>query len=205
LAIAAPAQGLPTSTFRQETDYFKCLASNRIQNVGRLSGEIPTWESAAPTTALAGGGGCVQYENLLTNTGTNSSPYDLTFAGTFAGNLKTITVELHLAHGSSYAASSGYFGISSLWIDGEQLHNSSFYTFPTEATGSATAKFSISYVKLDKRFADQDGDGDTERQIQITIASANEEQSAWLYGASDAAAKIIFNPATATGTKFTAA
>jgi hypothetical protein len=208
MSVAAPAyatHGGIHPTFRQETDYFKCLASNRVQNVGRQNGEIPTWEAAAPSVALSGGGGCAMYENLLTNTGTNSSPQDLTFRGTFVGNLKTVTLEFHLAHASSFAASDGYFGISSFWVDGTELHNSSFYTFPTVSTGGpgdSTDKITFSYTKLEKLFADQDGDGDTERQIQITIASANEEQCAWLYGASDAAAKITFNPLTAAPTKF---
>jgi len=193
-APASATHGGIHPTFRVEQDYFKCLASNKLQNVGRNQGEIPGWSTTAPTAALSGGGGCVQYENLLTHNNTNQSTDDLVFLGTFTGNLDSLNIELHLAHLSSSALSEGWFGISNLYVDGELLHASDFFTFPTENTSDVTDKIRFSYTDLN--YDVEDGDGTIEREVQLTIQSANEEQTAWLWDATDAPAGLVFNSTT---------
>jgi len=190
-APASATHGGIHPTFRVEENFFKCLASNKVQNVGRNQGEIPTWNTTAPTQALTAGGGCVQYENLLTHNNTTQSTEDLVFVGTFTGNLDSLKIELNLAHVSSFAASEIYFGISNLYVDGELMHTSDFFNFPTVNTSDATDKFTFSYTDLN--FDDEDGDGTIEREVQLTVSSANEEQVAWLWDATDAASTITFN------------
>ena len=207
-AVLVTVMGAPVSathggvhpTFRLETDHFQCLANNRIQNVGRNNGEVPTWGQAAPTQTLAAGGGCVQYENLLTNTGTYTSPWDLAFEGTFSGNLKQITFELYLANGPAASVAEGLAN-ANLLIDGEVVHTATQTAFTPAASGDIK-KIVFSYTKLDKYFADQDGDGDTERTILLSWSSFNEQQNLFLWGATDAPGKVIFNPATVAGQKF---
>jgi hypothetical protein len=190
-APASATHGGIHPTFRAEQNYFKCLAGNRVQNVGREQGQIPGWSTAAPTTALAAGGGCVQYENLLTHNNTTSSPSDLVFTGTFTGNLDSLKIEMNLAHLSSDALSEMFHGMSFLYVDGELLHTSSFFKFATVNTSDVTDKITFSYTDLN--FDDEDADGTIEREVQLTIAAANEEQALWLWDATDAASTITFN------------
>jgi hypothetical protein len=190
-APASATHGGIHPTFRVEQNYFKCLAGNRVQNVGRESGQIPGWSTVAPTTALAAGGGCAQYENLLTHNNTTSSPADLVFVGSFTGNLDSLKIEMNLAHLSSDALSELYHGISFLYVDGELLHTSSFFKFPTTNVSNVQDKITFSYTDLN--FDDEDGDGTIEREVQLRIASANEEQVGWLWDATDAASGLTFN------------
>jgi hypothetical protein len=206
LSVAAPAYGTHDGTgeihptFRLDKQYFSCLASNRIQNVGRLNGEIPGWGATEPASSLQAGGGCFQYENLVSQAG-NSSPHDLTYRGTFTGNIESITIELHLAHASSFAASDQVFGSSILTVDGTALHTSAIIRWSTVNNPNGTDKVTFTYTKIDKVLAPEDADGVAEHEVQFTMLSANEEQIAWLWGASDAPASITFNPTTKAPTK----
>jgi hypothetical protein len=199
-APASATHGGPHPTFKNQTEYFQCLAGNRVQNVPRNSGAVPTWGPTAPTAALAAGGGCVQYENLLTNTGSFTSPWDLAFEGTYTGNLKQLTFEIYLANGPSASIGEGTAN-ATLLIDGEAVHTATQTTFTPEAAGDIK-KIVFSYTKLDKRFGLEDGDGTTERQIGISWGSFNEQQNLFAWGATDAPSKIVFNPATTPGMKF---
>jgi hypothetical protein len=199
-APASATHGGPHPTFKLQTDHFQCLADNRIQNFGRNSGQVPTWGPTAPTTALTAGGGCIQYENLLSNTGTYTSPWDLAFEGTFVGNLKTITFEIYLAN-LPQASVPELTANATLLVDGEPVHTATQTNFSPEAAGNIK-KITFSYTRLDKRFATQDGDGDTERQIGFSFGSFNEQQILFAWGATDAPSKIVFNPETTAGQKF---
>lgn len=203
MGIAVPAHathGGIHPTFRLESDYFQCIAGNRLQNVGRNNGQIPTWGLAAPTAALQDGGGCVEYENTLTNTGSYTSPHDLVYQGTFVGNLKQITFELYLASPGSASVAEGT-ATANLLVDGAVVHTATQTVFAPQTSGNYK-KIVFHYTKLDKLFADQDGDGDTEREILWNFSSFNEQQNLFLWGATDAPAKIVFNPATVVGQKF---
>ena len=199
-APASATHGGPHPTFKEQTAFFECLAGNRVQNVGRANGLVPTWGPTAPTQALAAGGGCVQYENLLTNTGTYTSPWDLAFEGTFAGNLRAMTFEIYFTN-LPQATVPELLANATLLVDGEPVHTASQTTFAPEAAGNLK-KLVFSYTKLDKRFATQDGDGDAERQIGFSFGSFNEQQVLFAWGASDAPSKSAFNPATTPGQKF---
>jgi hypothetical protein len=199
-APASATHGGPHPTYRLVTDHFQCLEGNRVQNVGRNNGLIPTWGPTAPTQALAAGGGCVQYENILTNTGSYTSPWDLAFEGTFTGNLKTITFELYLANVPTASVPEGYAN-ATLLIDGEPVHTATETTFTPTAAGDIK-KIVFSYTKLETRFGQEDGDGVIERQIGFSWSSFNEQQNLFAWGATDAPSKIVFNPATAASRKF---
>ena len=203
ISVAAPAfatHGGAHPAFPETTAYFQCLASNRIQNVGRANGEVPTFGPTAPTQALADGGGCVQYENLLANTGSYTSPWDLAFDGTYTGNLKTITFEIYLANAPSASIPEGTAN-ATLLIDGEPVHTATQTAFTPVAAGNVK-KIVFSYTKLDSRFGLEEGEGTTERQIGFSWGSFNEQQNAFLWGATDAPGKIVFNPATPAPRKF---
>jgi hypothetical protein len=192
---ASATHGGPHPTYRAETDYFQCLASHRLQNVGRDNGEIPTWGLTAPTQTLQDGGGCVQYENLGTTTGSYTSPSDLVIQGTFMGNLKTITFEVYLANVQSATIAPGTAD-ANLLIDGEPVHTATQTVFTQETAGNIK-KMVFSYTKLDPRFGQEDGDGLIEREILFQWGSYNEQQNLFAWGATDAPSKIIFNPTTA--------
>ena len=193
-------------TFRNETNYFTCLEANRVQNIPRNQSEaLPGWSTTAPTQALEDGGGCVQYENILTSTATTTGPDDLAIGGTFTGNLKTLTIELYLANVSSFGALDQYMTDANLYIDGELIHTAAEFTFDTVAAGDALDKFTFSYTKLDKLFATEDADGTQEREIVFSMSSYNEQQCFWAWGATDAPGKINVNPATAAPMKFAVA
>ena len=199
-APASATHGGPHPTFRLETDHFQCLSSNRVQNVGRNNGEVPTWGPTAPTQALAAGGGCVQYENLLSNADTYTSPWDLAFQGTFTGNLKALTFEIYLANGPSVSIGEGTAN-ATLLIDGEAVHTATQTAFTPEPAGDIK-KIVFSYTKLETRFGLEDGDGTIEREIGISWGSFNEQQNLFAWGATDAPSKVVFNPATTPGMKF---
>lgn len=198
-APASATHGGIHPTFRADTGHFQCLASNRIQNVGRNNGEVPTWGPTAPTQTLAAGG-CIQYENLLTNTGSFTSPWDLAFEGTFTGNLTTMTFEIYFTN-LPQASVPELLANATLLIDGEPVHTASQTNFSPQPAGDLK-KLVFSYTKLEKRFATQDGDGDIERQIGFSFGSFNEQQVLFAWGATDAPGKILFNPPTAAGQKF---
>ena len=203
MAVAAPAyatHGGAHPTFRLETAHFKCLADNRVQNVGRNNGQVPTWGTEAPTQTLQDGGGCVQYENLLTNTGSYTSAMDLAFEGTFTGNLKTITFEIYFAN-LPQATVPELTANATLLVDGEPVHTAAQTAFTPQAAGNLK-KIVFSYTKMDTRFASQEGDGDTERQIGFSFGSFNEQQILFAWGATDAPSKILFNPLTTASQKF---
>jgi hypothetical protein len=186
-------------TFRLEDDFLQCLAGNRVQNVPRQQGQVPTWGAAAPTQDLAEGGGCVQYENLLSSTAA-TNPQDLAFTGTFTGNLQTITIDLYYAN-TPQATVPEYFANSKLFVDGSEVHTGTQLTFPPQPAGVAFERITYSYTKLEKLYANEDGDGTTEREITFTLSSFNEQQMFFLWGATDAPSKITFNPPTAAPMK----
>lgn len=198
-APASATHGGPHPTFREEANFFECMAGNRIQNVGRLNGQMPTWSTTAPTQALTAGGGCVQYENLLTTTDSVTGPYDLAFTGTSTGNLKTVSIDMYFQN-TPQASVPEYLANANLLIDGEVVHTATQFTFPV-ATEGDLKKLTYHYTRLDKRFATEDGDGTQEREITIALSSYNEEQMLFLWGATDAASKITFNAAATPGTK----
>ena len=203
MSIAAPAyatHGGAHPAFPTSTAYLQCLASNRVQNVGRINGEVPTFGPTAPTQALSAGGGCVQYENLLANTGSYTSPWDLAFEGTYTGNLKTLTFEVYLQN-LPVSSVPAVTANATLLIDGDPVHTATQTAFPPQAAGNIK-KIVFSYTKMDTRFGLEDGDGTTERQIGLSFGSFNEQQNAFLWGATDAPGKIVFNPTTAASQKF---
>lgn len=202
MVLGAPASathGGPHPTFRLEDGFFTCLGGTKLQNIPRLEGGIPGWDNTAPTQSLSGGGGCVQYENLLTSTNTPTGPYDLAFQGTYTGNLTTVTLEIYYANGPQ-ASVPEYLANTSLLVDGEAVGTATQITLsPTEAGN--LKKLEFSFTRLERIFATEDGDGVQEREIAFALSSYNEEQMLFAWDATDAPSRIVFNPAKPAATK----
>lgn len=201
LAIAAPASadhGEPIHpTLRTERVYFKCLNGEKLQNVATSGGAFPTWSTTAPTQTLQQGGGCHQYENLLSAAGAN--PYDLVYTGTFNGNLDTLSVELHNVY-AGLSKASGTFPLHIfLSIDGNMVYDSGT-TAPVAVTPvhtNPTSKLVFHFRNIQS--LTEDGDGLQEREITLQVAAFNENQSFWTWDATDVPAGLTFNPLTMSG------
>jgi hypothetical protein len=194
-AAAAESTAAPVApTKRTERVYFHCVGTGKVQN--NESG-VPSWNTTAPAQSLQSGAGCGHYSNLLTVGGT--AMRDATWAGTFTGNLDTMTVELHNVHVSSNRALATMPLSVLLTIDG---HTS--FTHPAGTPQSApriasstgaSDKVLLSFKGLGVML--EEGDGTQVHEISLTIGEYNEQQSAWVWDTTEVPAGITFNP---TGT-----
>lgn len=197
--LAAPANAhhdgtTEQPTLRTERVYFKCVDDLKVQNVPALQGTYPTWSTEPPAGSVTDGGGCGQYENLLTNADPNN-PFDLVVKGTFTGNLDAINVELHNIYVGT-ARTDGNFNLRArLYIDGLEYANQGPVSVTPEPSSTGISE-KLTYSFSEIGFKDEHGDGTIEREIGIYVGSFTEIQSIWVWDTTEVPAGLTFNPAT---------
>ena len=199
LPSAATAATAPTGpTLRTEGVWFACDDEAPVQNVAYLQGRTPGWTTTAPTGSVRAGAGCGAYENAVGGwLGPNRTSLDTSWAGTFTGNVDSITVALHNAH-VSRARALGTFPVRvTLRIDGVDVCNCPeegdlVLTPAADATGVSDR---MTFTLTDIGLVVEDGDGARERRYEIVVRSLSEEQSGWVWGAAEVPAGVTFNPA----------
>ena len=197
LSLAVPAaadHGDIHPTLRTEQTYFHCAGPVKVQNFYTAQGVIPGWDTNPPAGSVQAGEGCGYYENIITEDA-DPSPVKATWEGTFAGNLDSLTVELHRLLPAAGASTNLVVG--TVTIDGVERFSGDIDLQPVASeTGASTmAKFSLRRLK----YLTEDGDGTTERTIRVTIDSYNEQQSAWVWDTTEVPSGVVFNPASLAG------
>jgi hypothetical protein len=178
-------------------------------------GQIPSWDTSAPTQSVQAGAGCGTLDGPLTNTATIENPNDGAWRGTFTGNLKNLTVEAHMID-LGLSRSDDTFGLQialiidgNVWVDRTTSIDAPLTRSSTAASGSF--KFSITGLGNFTNVLDangnivdvktqglvtEDGDGTEEHTITLGLRGFAEYPTAWVWDTTEVPAGITFNPAT---------
>ena len=122
LLAAAPASathGGIHPTFREERVYFHCTGATKLYNANywSLQGHVTGWDTTPPSGSVQGGAGC----GGLEYGGFTNAAYDVAFGGTFTGNVRDLTVEIHqLLLGNIRTATTETLRLQA-WIDDKPL------------------------------------------------------------------------------------
>lgn len=124
LALMAPpvsaTHGGIHPTFGQERVYFHCTGPTKLYNVNYWFGPGQSrtgWNTSPPTQSVQEGAGC----GGLEYGGFTNPAYDVVFEGTFTGNLRDMTVEIHqLLLGNARESTTETLRLNA-WIDGIPL------------------------------------------------------------------------------------
>ncbi len=197
VAVMAPAgatHGGIHPTKRTERVYFKCVDGQKLQNIPRVNGAIPTWNTTAPTQAFAQGG-CGQYENLLTDGANPRNPHDAVWEGTFTGNLDNLSVEVHNIFVGAARTGGPFSARVKVFVD-DVLYLNQGPVRLTPVPSSAGPSVKLAFSLTDFQLMTEDGDGTQQRTITLVLGSFTEIQSLWVWGSTDAPSGITFNPET---------
>jgi hypothetical protein len=158
LLAAAPASathGGIHPTFREERVYFHCTGPTKLYNVNRLvltQPYITTWNATPPSQSVQQGAGCGGVEFG----GFSNDVYDVAFQGTFTGNVRDLTIEIHqLLLGNARTAATETLRLNA-WIDdkplfppGTQPTNGRTVTVtPVRSSSGASEKFVFSITNI---------------------------------------------------------
>jgi hypothetical protein len=187
-------------TFRTERTYFHCETSPevKLRNVTSAQGVVDPFDTTPPSASVTDGAGCGQVEY-----GIGGNQFDMQFEGTFTGNLRTLTVELHeMAQAQLQPFPTEV--LVTLEIDGAaRLEQTSAVSLPVEPQNSGvTNRATFSVTNLG--YASEDGDGTIERHVKLTISSPIRGAAFWVWDTTEVPAGITFNPATEAATRFPA-
>ncbi len=202
--VATATHGGPHPTFRTEKTYFHCVGATKVQNVSVMQGQIPSWNTTPPPGSVQAGNGCGFYDNLANNNPAGAPVIlDAGWQGSFSGNLKELTIELHRLLPAQGATVPNRL-VLVVTVDGqERVNNNNVVITPTASSTGASQVGHITITNLN--YATEDGDGTQVRPVTLTIRSFNETQSLWVFDTTEVPAGITFNPATKTGTVVQAA
>ena len=182
-------------TFRTERTYFHCVGDTKVQNVSLSQGQVPSWNATAPAGSVQAGNGCGYYEPLITNA--LPVPFDAVWQGTFTGNLRDLTIELHRLLPAQGATFPNRLTVVVTIDDEERLNNDNVVITPTTSSSNASQSAKISLRGLG--IAAEDGDGTQPHTIRVSLSSFNETQSIWVFDTTEVPAGITFNPASLSG------
>lgn len=231
LVTAVPAlatHGGIHPTFRSESVYFHCTGPTKLHTVNWQlgSGSVP-WNTTAPTQSYLSGAGCGAPDTFLYDTASDN-PYDVTFRGTFTGNLRHLTVRLHnLILGRARTVESTTMAVR-LRIDGEDYlplgigYGTQVDVIPVPSATGATEllEFSIKDIGtvteiedgqgnvidvLTTGVAKEDGDGTSEHEVVLQFNPFYTPLSnAFVWDATEIASGMTFNPPTLAAANVTA-
>ena len=188
---AAADHGVPHPTLRTERTWFTCADGQRVQNVALAQRRYPGWSTTAPSASLSQGGGCAFYDNLVFGAVVNEYPIDVTWVGTFTGNLDRLTVDMTTLWPASVWPRQLQLQ-TILIVDNVAVLFTNVSLPPGSPGASYPARFSITDIGLKP----EDGNGVRERQVRLTLRAVNEGQHVFVWGASDVASGMEFNPTT---------
>ena len=192
-APAAADHGDIHPTKRTERTYFKCLGSNKVQNVDMAQGTMPTWSTTAPTQSVQQGAGCGTADTGVTNANQENA-FDGVWKGTFTGNVDSITVEAH-AIDSTPRATGSHPILAILTVDGEQLLPQTRIV-PTTVRSSTQASSKLTFSITGLPYLTEDGDGTAVRTFTLSLKSYADYPAAWVWDTTEVPSGITFNPAT---------
>lgn len=200
LALAVPASadhGEVHPTFRGERVYFHCADQVKVQNAAYAQKKVPSWNTTAPAQSFTAGAGCGYYENAVGGwLGANETTLDSAWEGTFSGNVDSITVELHNLGVTASRATRSHEMRFSLFIDGKQVNTDRDGVTVTPVTSSTRASERVSFTIAGIGLNAEGGDGTLSRRFRLVARSLSEQQSAWVWDATEVPAGLTFNPAT---------
>jgi hypothetical protein len=208
LAFAGPVgatHGGPHPTFRTEQTYFHCAGETKVQNLSYTQGQIPSWNTTPPPGSVQAGHGCGYYDPLVNNVanGDQTVALDAVWRGTFSGNLRDLTVELHRLLPAQGATFPNRLVVVLTIDDEERINNNNVVITPAASSTGASQSAKITITDLG--YAIEDGDGTQQRTVTMGIKSFNETQSIWVFDTTEVPAGITFNPAAPSGTVVSAA
>ena len=197
-ALPATATEQPVAaTLRAEREFFTCAEAAKVQNVAMAEGRLPTWSSTPPAQSVTAGGGCGYFENAAgAYAGPNRTTLDSEWQGTFAGNVDSLTVELHNIYAGAARATGPFIVRANLFVDGVEVFGADAADIrmtPVPSATRASEKMSFTFTGL--QLLTEEGDGSQVRTYKLIIRSVNEEQSGWVWGATEVPAGVTFNPA----------
>ncbi len=221
LALAPPVgaahQGEHPTT-RSERMYFHCAGPTKVENVNLVVSGPTSWNAEPPTQSLQQGGGCGSVDSGALRGGNPQTLYDAVFRGTFTGNLRDMTLELHNVL-IGRVRSGGAFTVRVRMLIDEvpvfpETVGAAVTVTPERSSNGTSEKLVISIPDLGctREITDadgnvvevvkgglvaEDGDGTTERTIKLAIDSYFAERAGlWAWDATDVPAGITFNPAS---------
>jgi hypothetical protein len=100
LALAVPATAAEDTfepEFIEADRWFSCERGETPEwTVNTLvDGVVPTWNDTEPTGSVTGGEGCASLNPSAVRGVRPETPFDLSFRGTYRGNLDAMTVQMH--------------------------------------------------------------------------------------------------------------
>jgi hypothetical protein len=206
VALAAPVAAEMAPTLRTERTWFHCAGAAKVQNAEYAQRNVPTWNTIAPAQSVQQGAGCGYFENAGGGyLGPNETTLDSIWEGSFAGNLDSLTIELHNIHASAARASGPFLLRANLLIDGVDVINPDapqieVTPVPSSSRLSEMLRFTVTGIGL----RSEEGDGQQVRRVRLIIRSLSEEQSAWVWDTTEVPAGLTFNPAAPEAVTLTA-
>lgn len=218
-ALAAPASathGGIHPTVREERTYFHCTGPTKVENLNLILGGPTTWNAEPPAGSYQEGEGCGSLDPGALRGGNPGTIYDAVFAGTFTGNIRDLTIELHNLALSRARTGTTFEVRVRMLIDGLQIFPETagvqVEVTPELSSTGASEKFLISVPNLgcsreilDEQgnvvdvvtdgFVSENGDGTSEHTIQLAIDSIFVNRAgAWVWDATEIPSGITFNP-----------
>ncbi len=219
LALAVPAaatHGGVHPTARSERTYFHCAGPTKVENVNLVTSGPTSWNTTAPAQSFQQGAGCGSVDPGALRGGNPQTIYDAVFRGTFSGNVRDLTIELHnLLLGRVRTGTTSTVRVRML-IDGVPIFPETagvaVAVTPELSSTGASEKLLISVPNLgctrdvvdaDGNVVDvikgglmeENGEGTLERDIQLAIDSNFVDRAgAWVWDATEVPAGITFNP-----------
>ena len=210
----AGAETLPAPRFKTERTYVHCGQAPKAAFVDVVQGNLPTWNTTAPTSSVQEGAGCGTFDPPVSTVSQEGdavdASIDMLWEGTFAGNLDSIVVRAHaiwmgpgkVAEQAQNAAKAGLD--VHVWIDGE-LQALPARVEPKVVKSSTGASsefiFTIGGLNLVDPVTDADADGvaddegTTERTIRLGLSPQGPDSPAvvWVWDTTEVPSGLHFN------------
>lgn len=208
----ASATAVASPTFNQQQVWFNCDGQQtKVVNANNaaLGGQVPGWDTSAPTASVSGGAGCGQLDPaFLIATVEDTAVADGAWSGTFTGNLSSLTVELHSIYAGTARAGTKFGIIPRLYVDGQPLtfDKANLDVTPVRSSTGASEKitFSLTGLKLtedlNKDGIPDPGSGTKQRKITLQVANRyidGNAVGAWVWDTTEVPSGIVFNPPSA--------
>ena len=165
-AQASGAGGEVGPTFRIERQYAHCAGDSKIQNVPAVHGQSAPLTTTAPAASVQAGAGC----GTVTAPGTTLG---LTWTGSFTGNIKTITVEVHSIYVGAGRALEALPITPELTIDGVSIFIPTYvWVTPVRSSTGASEKLVFTIADLDTKLPLEDGEGKAVHSLELQVHAA---------------------------------
>lgn len=203
LAVPAAAQTeefAPVLT--EERTYLLCDGTNKVQN----DSTPVAWSTDAPTTSYTAGAGCGFADSGDSDPETapvlgEDPTGELVLAGTYTGNLDSLSLHLHAIDGPW--TRSELFGleiVTSVEVDGNVIYDSGGAVDVSYARSESGAtilgEYTVTGIGLVEE-ADL-----TEHEVVVRVnANYSDDLYGWVWGATEIDSGITFNPSTPVGTR----